>query len=55
MMKKDIDVLRNGQGEFLLGREFTATFHKFIIEHYLRKFHCFYLHLTCLITFFTKI
>ena len=51
MMKKDIDILRNGQGEFLLERDFTAKFHKFIVEHYLRKFHCFYLHLTHLITF----
>ena len=36
MMKKDIDILRNGQGEFLLER---ATFYKFIVEHYLCKFH----------------
>ena len=39
MMKKDIDILRNEQGEFLLGRDFAAAFHKFIVEHYLCKFH----------------
>ena len=49
-VKKDIDILRNEQGGFLLTKDFKAKFHKFIVEHYLRKFHCFYLHLTHLTT-----
>ena len=49
----DIDILRNEQGGHLGARGFEAKFSKFIIEHYLRKFHSFYLYLTHLITFFT--
>ena len=52
-MKIDIDILRNDQGEFLVTEVFKARFYRFIVEHYLRKFHCFYLHLTHLTTFFT--
>ena len=52
MMKKHIDELRNEQGNFLVSKDFKARFHKFIVENYLRKFHCFYLHLTHLDTFF---
>ena len=52
MMKIDIDILANKQGEFLVTEGFKARFHKFIVKHYLRKFHYFYLHLTHLITFF---
>ena len=53
MMRIDIDILRNEQGKFLVTKDFKAMFHKFIVEHYLCEFHCFYLHLTHLITFFT--
>ena len=53
MMKKDIDQLRNEEGEILVTKDFKARFHKFIAEHYLRKFHCFYFHSTYLTTFFT--
>ena len=53
MVEKDIDILRNEQSEFLVTKDFQARFHKFIVEHYLCKFYCFYLHLTYLTTFFT--
>ena len=53
MMKIDIDQLENEEGEFLVTVDFKARFHKFIVEHYLCEFHCFYLHLTHLTTFFT--
>ena len=53
MVKIEINMLRNEQGEFLVTKDFKAIFCKFIVEHYLCKFHCFYLHLTHLITFFT--
>ena len=47
----DIDMLRNEQGGFPISE---AEFCKFIIEHLLCKFHCFYLHLTHdLMSFFT--
>ena len=50
MTERDIDILRNDQGRFSLeDSDFSPKFHKFIVDHYLRKFHCFYLHLTCLI------
>ena len=53
MVGIDIDTLRNVQSEFLVTMDFKARFYKFIVEHYLHKFHCFYLHLTHLTTFFT--
>ena len=37
MMKTDIDILRNEQGELLVSKGSKAMFHKFIVEHYLRK------------------
>ena len=37
----DLDALRNEQGEFLVTGDFNAKFYKFIVDHYLRKFHCF--------------
>ena len=48
MVERDIDMLRNEQGEILCQAEdFKAKFYKFIVDHYLRKFHCFFfLHLT---------
>ena len=39
-----IVMLGNEQGGFLVTEEFNAKFYKFIVDHYLRKFHCFYLH-----------
>ena len=45
MTERDIRILRNDQGEISAGR-----LYEFIVEHYLRKFHCFYLHSACLIT-----
>ena len=51
MTERDIIVLRNEHGEFLKEAEdFKARFCKFIFDHYLRKFHCFYS--THLITIF---
>ena len=48
--ERDIDILRNEQGRFSVkDSDFNAKFCKFIVDHYLRKFHCFYLHLTRLI------
>jgi hypothetical protein len=41
----DVDILRNEllvEGPVTEG--FKAKFYEIIIEHYLRKFHCFYLH-----------
>ena len=52
MTERDIDMLKNGQGEFSVTKDFNAKFYKFIVHHYLRKFHCFYLHLTHLIVVF---
>ena len=52
MTKIDIEKLRNEEGK-LLGEDFKARFYNFIVEHYLRKFHCFYLHSTHLTTFFS--
>ena len=43
-IEADIEIFRN-QDEHLVTIEFRDKFYKFIIEHYLRKFHCFYLHL----------
>ena len=47
----DIDMLRNEQGEFSVNKDFEAKFYRFIVDHYLRKFHCFHLYLTHLSTF----
>ena len=53
MTERDIEMLRNENGEFLDQEEdFNAKFCKFIFDHYLRKFHCFYLYSTHLITVF---
>jgi hypothetical protein len=44
MVEIDIDVLRNEQGGFSVTKDFEAKFYKFIVDHYLCKFHCFYFH-----------
>ena len=50
----DIDILRNElDGGSLASEDFKAKIYEIIIEHYLCKFHCFYLHLTHLTTLFT--
>ena len=51
--ERDIEVVIDEQGEILEAEEFNAKFFKFIFDHYLCKYHCFYLHLTHLITLFT--
>ena len=55
MVEIDIKTLGNVQGENFLNWDFMEKFQKFIVERYLRKFHCFYLHSTHLTTFFTQI
>ena len=57
MTERDIKILKNEQGGiFKLNRYSSpgdpnyAKFYKFIVDHYLRKFHCIYFHLTHLIT-----
>ena len=50
--ERDIDMLRNEEGEFSVTKDFNAKFYKFIVDHYLRKFHCFFSHLTRLIIVF---
>ena len=50
--ERDIDILRNEEGGFSVTKDFKAKFYKFIVDYYLRKFHCFYSHLTCLIIVF---
>ena len=53
MTERDIDILRNEQGGFSVEDwDFNAKFYKFIVEHYLRTFHCFCFHLTHLIIVF---
>ena len=52
-MEADIDILGNEQGGCPVAKDFRAKFFKIVIDHYLRKFHCFYLHLTHLTTFFS--
>ena len=52
MTERDIDILRNEEGGFSVTKDFKAKFYKFIVDHYLRKFHCFYLHLTHLMIVF---
>ena len=51
-IEADIVIFRN-QGGHLMTKESKAKFCRFIVEHYLRKFHCFYLHLY-LTTFFAS-
>ena len=46
-VEADIDILRH-QSLHLAADEFEEKFCKIVIEHYLRKFHCFNLHLICL-------
>ena len=57
-IEADIVVLIN-QGGYLVTNEFKAKFKaefcKIIMDHYLRKFHWFYLHLTHLTTFFSPL
>ena len=50
-MEAAINILINEQGGRLKTKDFTEKFHMLITEHYLRKIHCFYLHLTHLTTF----
>ena len=53
MVERDIEMLRNEQNEIsALAKGFNAKFYKFIVGHYLSKFHCFYLHSTHLNTVF---
>jgi hypothetical protein len=47
MTERDVDMLTNEQDEIsnsAKAKDFNAKFYNFIIDHYLRKFHCFYLH-----------
>ena len=39
MTERDIDIFRNERGEFSVTKDFHAKFYKFIVDHYLRKFH----------------
>ena len=39
MTERDIDILRNEEGGFSVTEDFNAKFYKFIVDHYLRKFH----------------
>ena len=55
MVEVDIDMLRNKEGKFLVTKNFKEKFCKFIVHHYLRKFHCLYLHSTHLSFFFAYI
>jgi hypothetical protein len=41
IVERDIDILRNKQGGFLVTEDFKAKFYKFIVDHYLRKFQLF--------------
>ena len=53
MTERDIEILKNEQGEILTCDSSPgdyAKFYKFIVDHYLRKFHCIYFHSTHLIT-----
>ena len=44
MAERDIEVFKNEHGEFSdEAEDFDARFCKFIFDHYLRKFHCFYI------------
>ena len=42
LVETDIEILRNKQGGFLVTKDFKAKFYKFIVDHYLCKFHCFH-------------
>ena len=42
-MEADIDDILKNQGGFLVAEDFEAKFYNIIIEHYLCKFHHFYL------------
>ena len=44
-VEKDIDMFRNEHGEISMTKDFKARFYRFIVNHYICKFHCFYLHL----------
>ena len=53
MTERDIEILKNEQGEILTYDSSPgdyAKFYMFIVDHYLRKFHCIYFHSTHLIT-----
>ena len=53
MTERDIEILRNEELEDEISAQangFNAKFYKFIVDHYLRKFHCIYFHSTHLIT-----
>lgn len=52
-IEADIDIFSNQVGH-LVTKEFKAKFYKVITEHYLRKYHCFNLHLTHLTTSYIK-
>jgi hypothetical protein len=45
-------LLINAQGASRVTEDFKEKFYMTITEHYLRKIHCFYFHLTHLTTFF---
>ena len=54
MTERDIEIFKNEQGELEIstrpGDSDYTKFYKFIVDHYLRKFHYIYFHLTHLIT-----
>lgn len=50
--EEDIGILRNGPSGFPVTRDFDEEFFKFIVEHLLCKFNCFYLRLTHLTSLF---
>jgi hypothetical protein len=50
-LEADIDIFLRNQAGNMVTKEFEAMFHKFIIDHYLRMFHCFYLSHPSLMTF----
>ena len=45
MVERDIGIFINEGGGFLVTEDFKVKFYKFIVNHYLRKFHCFHLQL----------
>ena len=54
MVEMDIEKLRNEEGNFLVTEDFNENFYKFIVDHYLCKFHSHW-HLTHLTTVFAYI
>ena len=52
VIEVEVDILRNEQGGGPVTEDFKAKFCKIIIENYLRKINCFYLHLTHLMIVF---